>query len=95
MERIIEKGQLLTVRGDLEAGLCQRGRTMISPFRQVVRFKHPNRFYNLRLEHISGPLAGVQIHFAIAFARKASSRPICGCAAYPWPHVKGKGECNE
>ena len=94
MERIIEKGQLLIVRGTLGQGLTARGRTMKSPMRQVVSFKHPNNFYSIRLSHISGPLSGIELHFAVAHARKAKRQPICACGAYPYPHNKGKGSCQ-
>lgn len=95
MERVIKKGQLLLVRGTLAQGLTPRGRVMKSPIDQTVAFKHPNKFYSIRLEHIRGPLSGVQLHFAIALARKTSQQPICTCGAYPWPHQKGKGKCQK
>ena len=92
--KLIKKGQLLIVRGTLGQGLTARGRVMKSPIDQEIRFIHPNKFYNLRLEHIRGPLTGVQLHFAVARARKSSQQPICVCDAYPWPHIKGIKKCQ-
>lgn len=94
MEKLIEAGQLLIVRGTLGQGLTARGRVMKSPIKQFVQFKPPNKFYSIRLEHLSGPLAGIHLHFAIAFARKSRQQPICVCDAYLYPHNKGRGKCQ-
>ena len=93
--RRIAKGQLLIVRGTKDLGLTPRGRTMLSPVDQIVGFKHPNQFLNIKLEHIAGPLKGVTIQFNQCFARKANNKPVCVCSAYNWPHRKGAGKCEQ
>ena len=83
----------LVVRGNESLGLTARGRTMKVEETQVVTFKPPNKYYDLRLRHIGGPLKGVLIHFRVAHARKAETRAICTCPTYSWPHIKGSGKC--
>ncbi len=67
---------------------------MISPIDQIIQFKHPNEYSNIRLEHIAGPLKGITIQFVVALARKARHKPVCLCDAYAYPHAIGKGKCN-
>ena len=91
----IEKGQLLIVRGTKELGLTPRGRMMRSPMYQHVGYTHPNRFFNIKLEHIAGPMKGICVQFAVCEARKAHIKPVCLCSDYPWPHRTGAGKCKE
>jgi hypothetical protein len=95
MKKEILSGDLLIVRGTKEVGLTPRGRMMRSPFNQKVRFIHPNKFLNIKLEHIAGPMKGIVIAFACAEARKAHIRPVCLCQAYDWPHRTGAGKCQQ
>lgn len=92
--RLVRKDELLVVRGSKAAGLTARGRVMKSPIDQIAGFKHPNQFLDLRLEHISGPLKGVQIQFIVVQARKAKIRNVCLCDAYDYPHNPNQGKCN-
>jgi hypothetical protein len=92
--RIIRKNQLLIVRGSSGEGLTARGRVMQSPIDQIVNFQHPNKYHNIRLKHIRGPMRGVHVQFAIALARKARVQPLCLCGAYPYPHKESK-KCLE
>jgi hypothetical protein len=93
--RNIEKGQLLIVRGTKALGLTPRGRIMRSIKQQRVGYTHPNKYYGITLEHISGPMKGVCIQFAVCEARKANIRPVCLCSAYDWPHRTGAGKCQK
>ena len=91
----IEKGTLFKVRGTPEQGLTASGRLMRSPIAQKVGFTHPNKFYNITLEHITGPLKGLTIKFSLIEARKAHVHPVCLCEAYDWPHRTGAGKCEQ
>lgn len=94
MLRAIEKDQLLVVRGSPGLGLTARGRVMQSPINQLVQFKSPNRYYNLHLVHIAGPMKGLHIKFQKAIAHKARREDTCWCDAYRFPHRKGAGPCQ-
>jgi len=82
------------VRGNSSSGLTARGRVMQSPMDQLVVHKLPNKFYNIRLTHVSGPMKGIHMEFKCALARKARVQNVCLCPAYSYPHNKGKGACN-
>lgn len=81
------------VRGTAAQGLTARGRVMLVPLTQVIDFTHPNRYHCISLQHLSGPLQGVEILFEVAYARKARTQVNCHCDAYHYPHNKGKGQC--
>jgi len=66
---------------------------MQSPFDQYIEFTPPNRFHDIYLVHVSGPMKGVEIRFSVAFARNAPVAVPCRCDAYAYPHRKGKGQC--
>ena len=93
--KTIAKYQLLIVRGTEGQGLTARGRVMQSPIDQIVQFTSPNKFYNIRLRHIVGPMKGVVIQFSVAFARKAKINRVCLCEAYSYPHQIGRGQCQK
>jgi hypothetical protein len=93
--KTIKQGQILLVRGERSFGLTARGRRMISPMDQIIQFRHPNVYFNIRLEHITGPLKGITIQFESILARKARHSPVCLCDAYAYPHAIGKGKCSE
>lgn len=67
---------------------------MSVPFAQEVEFLQPNRFFNLVLTHVSGPLRGADVHFTSVQAKKAPISVICSCQAYNHPHAKGRGKCQ-
>jgi len=92
---VIRKDQFLIVRGSPAQGLTTRGRVMQSPMEQLVIFTAPNRYFNIRLMHVSGPMKGIHMQFKCALARKAKIQSTCVCDAYAYPHRKGKGQCQE
>jgi len=90
----ITKGKLLVVRGTQGQGLTARGRIMQSPMDQIVQWTSPNKYHDIRLVHITGPMKGVVVQFSVAFARKARISNVCLCRAYPYPHQIGRGQCK-
>ncbi len=92
--RTLVAGTRLRVFGRKSLGLTARGRVMLVPRTQTVDFFPPNKYYGLELKHILGPLKGLHIHFSMVQANKAPLRPVCNCAAYPFPHAKGQGKCQ-
>lgn len=87
-------GTLLRVFGKNGQGLTASGRIMRVEHTQNVHFYPPNRYYNIRLTHISGPLAGIELNFPSITANKAKLQNTCKCSAYPYPHRKGSGKCQ-
>lgn len=90
----LQAGQLYLVRGSSSVGLTARGRTMRVPKDQTVSFRHPNKYYNVVLEHTQGPLVGIRIHFHCVVMKPKRSQELCHCSAYSYPHRKGAGKCK-
>lgn len=90
----LKEGEFLQVMGRKSQGLTPRGRIMRVPIDQICEFHHPSTYYNIRLEHVSGPLKGVHLQFSMVRAKQAKINNVCVCDAYDYPHRPGAGKCQ-
>ena len=84
-------GRVYRITSIDNTSLWQEKQSALIGYRGELVCEGTNRFYTIKM--IEGPHTGQTISIYGAHLRQASTQVTCRCAALPFPHRAGSGDC--